>query len=148
MTGVSSISNGDISIETEYQNQSEISARSHGVILLLKFKPVPSSPLCVVVSHRGTVQAQRIQATSSASWWRREFSAARRVGCDTVSEWTTASSCRLPSRPPPIEVKTWLFVCLSVIQHSWLDVTHEHFFLRLMICLKQRRGCQCCQQQS
>lgn len=54
---------------------------------------------------RGTALARRIQAMCFASWWRSEFSAARLVGCVTLSGLTTASSCLHPLRPPPIEVK-------------------------------------------
>lgn len=60
--------------------------------------------LFLLLFCRGTAQAQRIQVTSSVSWWRSELSAARHVGCVTLSGWTTASSCQPPSRRPPIEV--------------------------------------------
>lgn len=85
-------------------------------------------PVCCCV-HRGTAQARRIQATSSASWWRSELNAARHVGFVTLSGWTTASSCQPPWRQPPIEVRercmhtyteNVLFLLFSVRSHSCL----------------------------
>lgn len=69
----------------------------------LDFTLLCSSHRC---TRRGTALALRIQATSSASWLRSEFSAVRVDGFDTVSGSTTASSCQPLWRRPLTEVKS------------------------------------------